>query len=197
VVGKPSCNDNAHVNGLVCDEPWSVEKQLIATFNLPLNLDQNHNHVFHEKLSNIRAQAKTRARSLPPFSRIRASVADRRRFPRRKAPSPSDRPAAPSAPKRPELHGGARRRARIESARARRGQRRAGEQPNHRHIAYATCWTRTASCGEGYPWTRARAAPGVVMARSSLSLTAHIPSRWVARYPVIDASPVTTMTESA
>jgi hypothetical protein len=41
------------------------EKQLIGSVSLPLNLDQNRNHVFHADLSELRRAAKERARELP------------------------------------------------------------------------------------------------------------------------------------
>jgi len=57
--------ENAKVAWLVCDEPWKLEEELISTVDLPLNLDQNRHHAFHSVLSQIRREAKMRARELP------------------------------------------------------------------------------------------------------------------------------------
>ena len=46
-------------------EPWTVESDLIAQLDLPLNLDQNRHNGFHARLTEIRAQARRRARELP------------------------------------------------------------------------------------------------------------------------------------
>ncbi|MEU6429769.1 GIY-YIG nuclease family protein [Microbispora sp. NPDC046973] len=55
----------AHVCWLEHPEPWIAESALIAQLDLPLNLDQNRRHRFHEYLSDLRATARSRARSLP------------------------------------------------------------------------------------------------------------------------------------
>lgn len=49
--------------------PWTVEEELIATLDLPLNLDQNRHHTFHSVLSERRRQAKAVAESLPVVTR--------------------------------------------------------------------------------------------------------------------------------
>ena len=46
----------------VCDSPWELEKALIESVDLPLNLDQNRNHAFHAELTTCRRTAKLRAR---------------------------------------------------------------------------------------------------------------------------------------
>jgi len=56
---------NAAVCWIESDEPWGVEKTLIASVCLPLNLDQNRNHPFHAALSAIRRATKRRADELP------------------------------------------------------------------------------------------------------------------------------------
>ena len=56
---------NAFVTWTVDDEPWKLEKELIGELSLPLNLDQNTTHPFHQRLSAIRREAKQEARSLP------------------------------------------------------------------------------------------------------------------------------------
>lgn len=58
-------SDNARVTWLQCEEPWDLERSLISTVNLPLNLDQNRQHGFHSLLSGLRREAKARARVLP------------------------------------------------------------------------------------------------------------------------------------
>ncbi|WP_432862268.1 GIY-YIG nuclease family protein [Microbispora rosea] len=55
----------AHVCWSEHPEPWIAESALIAHLDLPLNLDQNRRHHFHEYLSELRASARSRARSLP------------------------------------------------------------------------------------------------------------------------------------
>jgi hypothetical protein len=56
--------ENAFVASHVCDRPWELEKRLIASVCLTLNLDQNRNHTFHAELSACRRAAKLRAREL-------------------------------------------------------------------------------------------------------------------------------------
>ncbi|MGW5689374.1 GIY-YIG nuclease family protein [Nonomuraea sp. NPDC003754] len=57
--------DNARVCWLTHPEPWTAESELIAQLDLPLNLDQNRNHAFHQHLSTLRASVRARARELP------------------------------------------------------------------------------------------------------------------------------------
>ena len=56
------------VNAFVCwtehPEPWTLEEELIARFDLPLNLDQNKHNAFHPELSAVRRAAKRRAAEL-------------------------------------------------------------------------------------------------------------------------------------
>ena len=52
---------NALVTWLPVAEPWRLEEQLIASLSLPLNLDQNRNHSFHDRLSALRREARRRA----------------------------------------------------------------------------------------------------------------------------------------
>lgn len=61
--------ENARVVWQVCEAPWKTEEELISTLDLPLNLDQNSHHGFHQQLSQIRRDAKARARSLPILAR--------------------------------------------------------------------------------------------------------------------------------
>ncbi len=48
-----------------CAEPWKVEEEAISSISLPLNLDQNSHHRFCAKLSQIRSEARQRAKNLP------------------------------------------------------------------------------------------------------------------------------------
>jgi len=60
--------DNAFVTWVETDRPWLAEQQLIASVNLPLNLDQNRQHAFHQQLTKARADARMAARALPVVS---------------------------------------------------------------------------------------------------------------------------------
>jgi hypothetical protein len=57
--------DNAHVTWVGTDRPWLAEQRFIASVDLPLNLDQNRQHAFHQQLTKIRADARRAARVLP------------------------------------------------------------------------------------------------------------------------------------
>ncbi len=59
---------NALVAWTIQERPWEVEKQLIHAVSLPLNLEQNRHHPFHDALSACRSAAKARARTLPILS---------------------------------------------------------------------------------------------------------------------------------
>jgi hypothetical protein len=48
-------------------EPWIIEEQMLERMVLPLNLDANRHGAFHAQLSAIRAEARARARALPPL----------------------------------------------------------------------------------------------------------------------------------
>lgn len=61
--------ENAYVTWLVHPEPWTAEEELIRQISLPLNLDQNRHHGFHQVLSAKRAEAKAQARALPVLAR--------------------------------------------------------------------------------------------------------------------------------
>lgn len=60
-------------NAFVCwvedTQPWALEEQLIARYDLPLNLDQNKRNAFHPELTAIRKAAKARAAALPVLPR--------------------------------------------------------------------------------------------------------------------------------
>lgn len=56
-------------NALVCwtehSEPWLLEHELLATYNLPLNIQDNWLHPFCATLTAIRQEAKRAARKGP------------------------------------------------------------------------------------------------------------------------------------
>jgi hypothetical protein len=56
---------NAFVTWAETDQPWLLEGQLIGVLDVPLNLDQNRQHPFHQRLARLRAEARVRARVLP------------------------------------------------------------------------------------------------------------------------------------
>jgi hypothetical protein len=61
-------SENAFVAWLIHPEPWKLESELIQELPLPLNLDQNRGHTFHAALSQLRRQARERARALRVWS---------------------------------------------------------------------------------------------------------------------------------
>jgi hypothetical protein len=52
---------NAQVCWFPCGEPWLVEAAVIASADLPLNLDQNRGRPFHARLTEVRSAARRRA----------------------------------------------------------------------------------------------------------------------------------------
>lgn len=60
---------HARVSYVAHPEPWLLEEELIASLDLPLNLDQNRHHPFHAELSRHRSEAKAEAASLPVLQR--------------------------------------------------------------------------------------------------------------------------------
>ena len=61
--------ENARVVWTVCDQPWQLEEELLAALDLPINLDQNKNHAFHNELSELR-RAKERAEAFLRYNEI-------------------------------------------------------------------------------------------------------------------------------
>ena len=59
--------ENAFVCWMVCEEPWVVEREIIRSANLPLNLRDNDQHPYCMTLRACRAGAKARAREFPIF----------------------------------------------------------------------------------------------------------------------------------
>lgn len=58
-------HDNALVSWVVHPEPWVLEEELIATLDVPLNLQGNPHNAFYPILKKLRAEAEQNARSLP------------------------------------------------------------------------------------------------------------------------------------
>jgi len=56
---------NAFVSWLSTPQPWLREDEILHMVDLPLNLDKNKRNRFHSILTQIRAGAAARARSLP------------------------------------------------------------------------------------------------------------------------------------
>lgn len=56
--------ENARVCWIEHKQPWAMESELISQLDLPLNLDQNRHNPFHSRLTELRAQARRRAREL-------------------------------------------------------------------------------------------------------------------------------------
>ena len=67
--GEQALSEWMQANAFVCwvdhPEPWSLEEELIARYDLPLNLDQNRRNALHPELTAVRRAAKARADILP------------------------------------------------------------------------------------------------------------------------------------
>ena len=57
--------DNALVSWLVHSEPLVLERELIETLDVPLNLQDNKHNAFHAELTRLRATAERNARDKP------------------------------------------------------------------------------------------------------------------------------------
>jgi hypothetical protein len=57
--------ENAFVSWVVCERPWELEDELIATLDLPLNLHANSHNQFHPVLTAARARCVAQAKALP------------------------------------------------------------------------------------------------------------------------------------
>jgi hypothetical protein len=57
--------ENAYVSWVVRDRPWELEDELIATLDLPLNLQGNALNQFHPVLTGVRAECVAQAKDLP------------------------------------------------------------------------------------------------------------------------------------
>ena len=58
--------ENALVAWFPRSEPWLLEDQIIATVDLPLNIQGNANNPFYAELRRLRADAALKAQQLPP-----------------------------------------------------------------------------------------------------------------------------------
>ena len=56
--------DNALVSWIVHPEPWEIERQIIQSIDVPLNLDGNAMNAYHPTLSAIRRMHLQRANGL-------------------------------------------------------------------------------------------------------------------------------------
>jgi hypothetical protein len=61
--------ENARVAWLTCEQPWTLEMHLISKENPPLNLDHNEHCSFSRVLSQLRHDARDRAKELPILPR--------------------------------------------------------------------------------------------------------------------------------
>jgi hypothetical protein len=61
--------EKAGVVWRVCEKPWELEKEVISTLNLPLNLEINATNLFYPVLTELRRAAKARAKALPILPR--------------------------------------------------------------------------------------------------------------------------------
>ena len=57
--------ENAYVSWVVRARPWELEDKLIATLDLPLNLQGNLLNQFHPVLAGVRAECVAQAKALP------------------------------------------------------------------------------------------------------------------------------------
>jgi hypothetical protein len=55
----------AYITWMQHPQPWLIEEELIQKLSLPLNLDQNNDHDFHSHLTQLRRDARERAKVLP------------------------------------------------------------------------------------------------------------------------------------
>ncbi len=56
-------DDHAFVNWLEIEAPWDIEADVVSRLSLPLNLEHNKGHPFHDTLSRLRTDARLLARS--------------------------------------------------------------------------------------------------------------------------------------
>ncbi len=57
--------EHAFVSVVGHPRPWELEDELIATLDVPLNLEGNSRNAFHSALSEVRRRAVVTADSLP------------------------------------------------------------------------------------------------------------------------------------
>ena len=59
-------SDNALVSWAVHQEPWELEEALIASLDLPLNIQGNAHNRFYPELRRLRSEAEQQARNISP-----------------------------------------------------------------------------------------------------------------------------------
>ena len=68
-VGEQGLDAWMQENALVCwvehPDPSALEREILKTFSLPLNLQDNQDHPFWAELSDLRKEAKRNARQEP------------------------------------------------------------------------------------------------------------------------------------
>ena len=68
-LGEGWLDDWMEENAFVCwvkhPAPWEVEKEVIESLSLPLNIQDNQHHPFSRTLSEMRQEAKRIARGTP------------------------------------------------------------------------------------------------------------------------------------
>jgi hypothetical protein len=57
--------DNALVSWVIREEPWVLEEELIASLDLPLNIQGNAHNSFYPTLKRLRGEGEQLARKLP------------------------------------------------------------------------------------------------------------------------------------
>jgi hypothetical protein len=78
--------DNAFVCWVAHARPWELEDALVKTLDLPLNLQGNDRHSFHQQLTSARAAARDHATALPIWPIQRSSDGRETRTPLRLYP---------------------------------------------------------------------------------------------------------------
>lgn len=59
---------NARIAFHVCSEPWRFEREIVNALSLPLNLEFNERHQFHDHLSQLRSTIRAHALNIPCWS---------------------------------------------------------------------------------------------------------------------------------
>ena len=58
-------DENEFVLWVEHEKPWSIEKDILRNFSLPLNIQDNEHHEFSKTLISVRIRAKKIAEELP------------------------------------------------------------------------------------------------------------------------------------
>jgi hypothetical protein len=59
---------NAYVTWITHEEPWVLERTLIESLSLPLNIQDNSHHPFQKTLKAVRSDARSTAKDLLIFA---------------------------------------------------------------------------------------------------------------------------------